>query len=269
MNKQVSYAIIALLSVVAIFSIYSFFTLKSEFKQEINTFRQSTDSAFYHTKKQVTVLEYGMDQDGVRRRKILAVEAIIKSVNDTLSPELIQLISKTIVDETEKPTPVTYPMLCALLAQESSFDPTKTSVSGAKGIAQIVRLATEFVCEKLKIPYSDKIAYDPVFGVKAAWYYLNYCIVNNDGNVELALAEYNNGPQYGSWRYKCFKKQQAGQTLDSLEKYGADNISEETKNYAPSVMTYEKRFCKFIDNISIYMDRDSLKVSFPKRKKKG
>lgn len=266
MNKNL--LMFGCLCILAIGSLFSSFYNRKEFKEEMVAMKQSHDSAFYKTRNQVAILEYGMDQDGVRRRKILAVEAIIKSVNDTLSVDLIHIISKTVVDETEKPTPVQFPLLCALLAKESTFDPTKISPSGARGLGQTVKITTEFICEKLKIPYTDKIAHDPIFGVKAAWYYLNYCIGNNNGNIELGLAEYNNGPQYGSWRYKCFLKKQSGITLDSLENYGAENISEETKIFAPIILSSEKRFSKFIDNISLFIDKDSSKVSFPSYKNK-
>lgn len=74
----------------------------------------------------------------------------------------------------------------AIVQAESAFDPDAVSRSGARGLMQVLpETASRFSIENLS---------DPRENLKAGVKYLKYLIEQFDGNVTMAVAAYNAGP---------------------------------------------------------------------------
>lgn len=85
-------------------------------------------------------------------------------------------------------------LVFSIMRVESSFDPSATSKSGAKGLMQITDSTGEWVAEKLKLKdYSSDLLYEPEFNIMIGCWYLNNLEEQFDGNVLLALTAYNGG----------------------------------------------------------------------------
>lgn len=102
-------------------------------------------------------------------------------------------------------------LLRAVAKQESNFDTTSTSSSGAMGIMQLMPGTAE------NLGCADP--YDPYQNIMAGANYLRQLIDRYNGNVETALAAYNAGPT-------------------AVAEYGGVPPFEETQNYIQKVMGY-------------------------------
>lgn len=78
-------------------------------------------------------------------------------------------------------------LLAAMAFKESAFDPYAVSRRGAQGILQLMPRTAQ------RLGVRD--AFDPQENVRGGARYLRYLLDRFDGNVELALAGYNLGPE--------------------------------------------------------------------------
>jgi soluble lytic murein transglycosylase len=86
------------------------------------------------------------------------------------------------------------PLVLAVVRQESAFDLTATSRSGARGLMQLMPGTARDVAVKVGVPYSSERLYDPEYSLQLGTSYLAHVLELFDGDVELALAGYNSGP---------------------------------------------------------------------------
>jgi soluble lytic murein transglycosylase-like protein len=86
------------------------------------------------------------------------------------------------------------PLVLGVIRQESAFDSTATSRSGARGLMQLMPGTAREVAGKIGIPFAGERLYEPDFSLQLGTSYLAEVLGMFDGDVELALAGYNSGP---------------------------------------------------------------------------
>lgn len=83
----------------------------------------------------------------------------------------------------------------AVTRQESSFNASAVSSSGALGLMQLLPGTARDVATKLGVPFiQDKLTRDPAYNVQLGSQYLADMLRRFGGSYELALAAYNAGP---------------------------------------------------------------------------
>ncbi len=85
-------------------------------------------------------------------------------------------------------------LIAGIIRQESAFDPRATSPVGARGLMQLMPGTAREVSRKVGVPYQPDRLYDPETSVRLGATYFKQLLDRFDGNVELALAGYNGGP---------------------------------------------------------------------------
>lgn len=85
-------------------------------------------------------------------------------------------------------------LIAGVIRQESAFDPRATSPVGARGLMQLMPNTAREVSQKVGLAYRPERLYDPDLSVRLGATYLRELLDRFDGNVELALAGYNGGP---------------------------------------------------------------------------
>ena len=86
------------------------------------------------------------------------------------------------------------PLLFAMIRQESAFDPTAVSRSGARGLMQLMPSTGAELARRLRLSFSSGRLSDPEFNIRLGSSYFRQLLEMFDGNEELALAGYNGGP---------------------------------------------------------------------------
>jgi soluble lytic murein transglycosylase len=86
-------------------------------------------------------------------------------------------------------------LFCALIWQESWYDPFATSSYPARGLTQFIEPTAEWAAEELGYTDFEQIdLYRPVVAVEFGGWYLEWILEYEDGEVFRALAHYNAGP---------------------------------------------------------------------------
>jgi soluble lytic murein transglycosylase-like protein/Tfp pilus assembly protein PilF len=85
-------------------------------------------------------------------------------------------------------------IIAGIIRQESAFDPRATSPVGARGLMQLMPNTAREMSRKVGVPYAPDRLYDPRTSVRLGSVYFKELLDRFDGNVELALASYNGGP---------------------------------------------------------------------------
>lgn len=85
-------------------------------------------------------------------------------------------------------------LVAGIIRQESAFDTRATSPVGAKGLMQIMPATGSDMARRLDVRYPADGLYDPEFSIELGSAYLKQLLDGFDGNVELAVAGYNGGP---------------------------------------------------------------------------
>ena len=85
-------------------------------------------------------------------------------------------------------------LVAGIIRQESAFDPRATSPVGARGLMQLMPETARELARKVGVAYAPERLYDPSSACGWAPPTSASCSSVFDGNVELALASYNGGP---------------------------------------------------------------------------
>lgn len=108
-------------------------------------------------------------------------------------------------------------LITAIIRAESNFNPKATSEKGAQGLMQLMPMTADF----LKVEDS----YNSEANIQGGVRYFRYLLDRMNGNVELALASYNAGPNAVAW-------------------YGGIPPYDETQNYVKKVIKYWRDYQK-------------------------
>ncbi len=103
-------------------------------------------------------------------------------------------------------------LVAGIIRQESAFDRKATSRVGAKGLMQLMPATAREMSRKLGMDYHPSRLEDPEVNLQLGAAYLRQLIDEFDGNVELAVASYNGGPN----RIRRLWKENGGGELDSF-----------------------------------------------------
>ena len=85
-------------------------------------------------------------------------------------------------------------LIAGIIRQESAFDPRATSPVGARGLMQLMPDTAREMSRKAGFAYSPAGLYNPATSVHLGATYFKELLDDFGGNVELALAGYNGGP---------------------------------------------------------------------------
>lgn len=85
-------------------------------------------------------------------------------------------------------------LVAGIIRQESAFDPRATSPVGARGLMQLMPPTAREMAQRVGVSYQPSQLYNPDLSVRLGTTYVKELLVDFDGNVELALASYNGGP---------------------------------------------------------------------------
>ena len=93
-------------------------------------------------------------------------------------------------------------LFCALIWQESWYDPFATSSYPARGLTQFIEPTAEWAAEELGLTdFVHTDLYRPVVAVEFGGWYLEWILAHEDGEVFRTLAHYNAGPgNVARWR---------------------------------------------------------------------
>lgn len=128
--------------------------------------------------------------------------------------ELMELIN-TAIDNASAKYGVDKNLIRAVIKQESSFNPTSISSAGAEGLMQLMPDTAA------SLNVTDP--FDIVQNINGGTLYLKNQLANFNGDVSLALAAYNAGP-------------------NSVKKYGGIPPYAETQNYVQRVTEYYDQY---------------------------
>jgi soluble lytic murein transglycosylase-like protein len=85
-------------------------------------------------------------------------------------------------------------LIAGIIRQESAFDPRATSPVGARGLMQLMPATAREMTSRLGLRAPANGLYDPEFSITLGAAYFRQLLSGFGGNVELALAGYNGGP---------------------------------------------------------------------------
>jgi soluble lytic murein transglycosylase-like protein len=121
-------------------------------------------------------------------------------------------------------------LIAGIIRQESAFDPKATSPVGARGLMQLMPDTAREMSQKVGLSYAPARLYDPATSVRLGSAYFKELLGRFDGNVELALASYNGGPNRIQRLWT--EKGASAQLADFLETLNID----ESRNYVKRIL---------------------------------
>jgi soluble lytic murein transglycosylase len=122
-------------------------------------------------------------------------------------------------------------LLSAVILEESRFHPQALSVSGARGLMQVIPPTGKQIARTVKLhPFSNELLFEPEINLRLGSWYLAHLLGEFGGRETLAVAAYNAGP--GAVR-EWIKGKNSLQEDEFLE-----NIPyQETRHYVIRVLT--------------------------------
>ena len=124
---------------------------------------------------------------------ISKIHQILSEYYSGLSVEEEEVLSKRIYEESLR-YGYDPELIVSIIMTESSFYNRAVSHKGAIGLMQLLPMTGREVAEMNRIPFgSAEVLYDPHLNIRLGTHYLAL-LHKRFGNLELALAAYNNGP---------------------------------------------------------------------------
>ncbi|MFH1995082.1 MAG: lytic transglycosylase domain-containing protein [Nitrospinota bacterium] len=122
------------------------------------------------------------------------VTEIYKAKGSSIDEAELYSLSETIWAESSKYN-IDPLLLLAIIETESSFSNNAVSNKNARGLMQIVPETAKAIALTEEIEWEGyKTLHTPTLNIRIGTYYFKKLLKRFDGDVELALAAYNNGP---------------------------------------------------------------------------
>ena len=122
-------------------------------------------------------------------------------------------------------------LVCAVIRQESKYDPKAYSISNACGLMQLILPTAREISKELKINVTSNVLFNPQTNVRFGVHYLNG-LINELNNPLFAVASYNAGPQaVKAWISKSRAKK------NDLDFFVEEIPYDETRNYVKRVFS--------------------------------
>ncbi|HEY8073796.1 MAG TPA: lytic transglycosylase domain-containing protein [Labilithrix sp.] len=141
-------------------------------------------------------------------------------------------------------------LVWAVMRQESAFDPEVVSPARAVGLLQLLPETARTVATQANIPFEDDALTRPAANIALGARYLRELLDKMDGNVPLAVASYNAGPE-------AIQRWQSHTKGTSLDVFVELIPFVETRGYVVRVMTNLARY-GFLDRGEAGVPRVSL-----------
>jgi soluble lytic murein transglycosylase len=126
-------------------------------------------------------------------------------------------------------------LVYAIMRQESAFRPAVASPAGAVGLMQLMESTAESLAKEIGTEFAPERLTSPPYNLELATRYLRKLLDMFGGNVALAAASYNAGPQAVSrWL-------ESGETLP-LDLFVARIPYDETREYVERVVGNMARY---------------------------
>ena len=177
-------------------------------------------------------------------------KAIVGGDNSALSPKTWQLAyPKGYFAEVQNDA-LNYDLdpylVLAVIREESRFNPKALSRSKAHGLMQIMPKTGQGIASQLKInPFNTKKMFDPTTNIQMGSFYLSSLVKRFDGNLYLALAGYNGGPNRIDRYLKAWYKDPKTFDIDDF----VESIPiTETRYYVQKVMESYFQYKRIYDN---------------------
>ncbi|MGH7496883.1 MAG: transglycosylase SLT domain-containing protein [bacterium] len=163
-----------------------------------------------------------VNHDAHQAEKLEKIIAIISRHNAQMPSDLKYKIVFTIYEMHRKYQNLDVDLICALITQESGWNPRALSSAGARGLMQIMPTTGSALAEEMGIPFNlpQDVLFDPIVNIQMGCRYLSRMLAVY--GLEAGLAAYNCGEVRASrW----------------AEDNYADNIlPEETASYVPAIL---------------------------------
>lgn len=122
------------------------------------------------------------------------VTEIYKDKGSSMGEAELYRLSKTIWAESSK-YDIDPLLLLAIIETESSFSNSAISNKNARGLMQVIPETARAIALTEEIKWEGyKTLHTPTINIRIGTYYFKKLLKRFDGDVELALAAYNNGP---------------------------------------------------------------------------
>ncbi|HXT22962.1 MAG TPA: transglycosylase SLT domain-containing protein, partial [Thermoanaerobaculia bacterium] len=110
-------------------------------------------------------------------------------------------------------------LVAGIIRQESSFDTKAQSWAGARGLMQLMPATAKEWAGRLGVSDAPEKLFDPSYSIRMGTAYFANVLRRMDGNVELALAGYNGGPNriLRKWREAGGKEEDLDLFLERLD----------------------------------------------------
>ncbi|MGI9950916.1 lytic transglycosylase domain-containing protein [Moorellaceae bacterium AZ2] len=86
-------------------------------------------------------------------------------------------------------------LVVAVVRTESKFYPLAESLTGARGLMQIMPATARWVADRLKVEFDLERLFEPDYNLRLGTWYLAYLVREFQGSLPAALAAYNGGKQ--------------------------------------------------------------------------
>lgn len=127
-------------------------------------------------------------------------------------------------------------LIYAVMMQESEFDGKTVSGAGAVGLLQIMPGTGEMIARKLSHqPFKEDKLFEPAINISFGAWYLKTLIARFKGNLPLALAAYNAGPNAVDEWLKKWGRFDADEFVENIP-------YQETRKYVEKVMGYYEAY---------------------------
>jgi soluble lytic murein transglycosylase-like protein len=225
----ISIVLVFLILAISSISLFIIGSITDKFKSELVSLNQIIIQNESRMIDNFQTLSAGISFDQKRKRILIQLRDIIENENKKISHVDAYAIAKNNLEYCDKYKRIDVLLLTALQKVESNFDHLAVSKKGALGLNQIWPSTGRSLCRILSWEYNKDILLDIDKNSQLACTYLDLLLVNYNGNIEYALAEYNGGPR-NAYYYKT----------------GDPKIKTETKEYVLKVITYHNKLKKKI-----------------------